>query len=99
MEEKNINDLTCPHCLGSVPRGASVCRGCQAEIEYGTSFFEIVALIFISIFVGVLTDSMLPNTLSFVGWIVVFGSLYAGGKHLREKNKDRAEFKRIYRMK
>jgi len=29
-------NLTCPHCHARVPRGATVCRGCKAELEYGT---------------------------------------------------------------
>ena len=99
MEEKNMNDLTCPHCLGSVPRGATVCRGCQAEIEYGASMFVLVMLLVFAIFMGVLTASMLPEALSFVGWIVGIGSLYVGGKRIGEEYKDRVEFKRVYRTK
>jgi hypothetical protein len=42
--------VTCPHCMNQVPWGAHVCRGCQAEIQYGTpravtAFFGILCLI------------------------------------------------------
>lgn len=33
MNEEFI--IVCPHCHSEIPRGASVCRGCQAEIKYG----------------------------------------------------------------
>ena len=35
MSQTNYKIITCPHCFGEVPYGAKVCRGCQAEIEYG----------------------------------------------------------------
>jgi hypothetical protein len=31
-----MKKLICPHCHARVPNGATVCRGCKAEIEYGT---------------------------------------------------------------
>lgn len=44
------NTVTCPHCMNTVPRGAQVCRGCQAEIRYGTPqgvaiFFLILCVV------------------------------------------------------
>ncbi|WP_232443575.1 hypothetical protein, partial [Burkholderia ubonensis] len=30
-----MSELICPHCHNRVPRGARVCRGCQAELHYG----------------------------------------------------------------
>ena len=44
--------LTCPHCHNDeVPIGASVCRGCHAEVHYG---YSIKAYCFLFIGAGVL---------------------------------------------
>lgn len=42
--------VTCPHCMNEVPWGARVCRGCHAEISYGTPraiaiFFTVLCVI------------------------------------------------------
>ena len=34
--------ITCAHCRSDVPRGASVCRGCHAEIKYGPPPFYLL---------------------------------------------------------
>ncbi|MEI2606948.1 hypothetical protein V8O11_24710 [Erwinia aphidicola] len=34
MSEQNL--ITCSHCRSDIPRGANVCKGCRAEIKYGT---------------------------------------------------------------
>ena len=32
-----MSHIICTHCMTAVPHGATVCRGCKAEIEYGVS--------------------------------------------------------------
>ena len=42
MTDKN-QMLKCPHCGTLVEHGLTVCRGCKAEIEYGTTFQESIS--------------------------------------------------------
>ncbi len=44
--------ITCPHCMNNVPWGARVCRGCQAEISYGTPLASIIFFIVLSVGAG-----------------------------------------------
>ena len=39
---ENKKMMDCPHCLSEIPHGAHVCRGCQAEVKYGTPGFYIL---------------------------------------------------------
>jgi len=32
----SVDLITCPHCRSEIPHGANVCKGCRAEIAYGT---------------------------------------------------------------
>ena len=32
-----MSHIICTHCMTTVPHGATLCRGCKAEIEYGVS--------------------------------------------------------------
>jgi hypothetical protein len=92
-----MNDLTCPHCHTTVPRGARVCTGCQAEATYGPEPVWIGACIFPAIFLGVLTGKIAPDDWGGLGWIVglvVFGGLAALIAHFC---RNRVSFKRIYR--
>lgn len=54
LKSENIeNMMTCPHCHTQVSHGAKVCRGCQAEIEYGTPNFIASIFFILSIIIGV----------------------------------------------
>lgn len=92
-----MSDLVCPHCHGDVPRGARVCRGCQAEIEYGAPPFLFLIVLIVSIILGVKTSGSVPESLSFFGWIVGVGAFIAGSIALTKLFEDRVSFKRIYR--
>ncbi|MDP1970592.1 MAG: hypothetical protein Q8K42_06610, partial [Methylobacter sp.] len=92
-----MSDLACPHCRGTVPRGASVCRGCQAEVEYGAPTFAILFVAIVSAVLGVKTSGAVPESLSFLSWVVGVGCFVAGSLLLRKIFKDRVNFKRIYR--
>jgi hypothetical protein len=94
-----MSENTCPHCHGSVPYGAKVCRGCQAEVEYGTPPAAIIALAILLAFIGYKISAILPNALSFMGWIVGIGGFVAGCLLLAKTFEKRVIFKRIYRTK
>lgn len=94
-----MSDLICPHCHGSVPRGAKVCRGCQAEIEYGAPPFAFLVVAIVSVVLGIKTSGVLPEGLSFLAWIVGIGGFIAGSVILGRLFGSRVNFKRIYRTK
>lgn len=94
-----MSEITCPHCRGSVPWGATVCRGCQAEIEYGTPTVATVILVGFIVFIGYQTSAVLPETMSYIGWIVGIGGFIAGRLLLSKKFINRVYFKRIYNTK
>lgn len=45
MSEKLI---TCSHCRSQIPFGANVCKGCRAEIQYGTPPIVFLVLLVLS---------------------------------------------------
>lgn len=90
-----MSDLTCPHCLGGVPHGAQVCRGCQAEVYYGLPK-KIGTVILLAAGLSVLlgwkfSDSVavavILGKIALVGLTVAGMRIYAG----------HVEFKRPYR--
>jgi hypothetical protein len=89
-----MSDLVCPHCYTEVPRGASVCRGCQAEIEYGTPAAAIVAVAIASLFLAIKTVAFIPDSLSFLPWVVGIGSFIAGSIFCFRFYEDRVVFRR-----
>ncbi len=94
-----MNNLICPHCHGSVPHGANVCRGCQAELEYGIPDFAHIVPFTAGIFLGMSTAVLMPDSLSFIGWITGIGGVIGGYVLLNRIFSDRVNFKRIYRTK
>ncbi len=42
IENNKKKMMDCPHCLSEIPYEANVCRGCQAEIKYGTLWVYIL---------------------------------------------------------
>lgn len=97
--EMYMNELICPHCHGSVPRGAKVCRGCQAEVEYGAPPAAFLLLLIVTGFIGSQVSGLVPNAMSFLGWIVGGGLFIAGAVFLVKRFKERVNFKRVYKTK
>ena len=78
--------MTCPHCLSQVPRGATVCTGCQAEVEYGPARMWYLGLLALAVAGG--------SEMSFlVGAVVAIGGFIT----LNWVFSERVAFKRIYR--
>lgn len=94
-----MSNLSCPHCRGNVPRGATVCRGCQAEIEYGVPPPAYLVVAIVSGIVGFKTSSIVPESLSFLGWVVGIGAFIGGSLLMSKFFGDRVNFKRIYKTK
>jgi len=92
-----MSNLTCPHCHNSVPMGASVCRGCHAELKYGPSRAIVFGSVILAVVAGSIVGSILPHSMSIVGWIVGIGTLGFLHTRVRSIYKDRVVFKRIYR--
>jgi len=92
-----MSNLTCPHCHNSVPMGASVCRGCHAELKYGPSRTIVSGLIVLAIVVGTIVSSILPHSMSIAGWIVGIGTLGFLYTRVNRIYRDRVVFKRVYR--
>lgn len=56
--------LVCPFCgQDDIKYGASVCRGCQAEIHYGRKWFSIFLAGILFIYLGYLLDSWIEKLL------------------------------------
>lgn len=66
-----MKNVTCPFCKTLVPRGATVCKGCNAVVEYRTPPLMYIVLIVVSIFAGL----KIPNI---VGLNVPFASVIVG---------------------
>ncbi|MFN4056401.1 MAG: hypothetical protein ACK4GU_16195 [Alishewanella aestuarii] len=94
-----MSEIVCPHCHGSVPHGAKVCRGCQAEIQYGCPPTLFLVLIVITAFLGFKISAVLPDFLSFMGWVVGIGGFVLGSILLNRVFEKRVNFKRIYKTK
>jgi uncharacterized membrane protein HdeD (DUF308 family) len=92
-----MNEIVCPHCRGSVQHGATVCRGCQAEIEYGVPPVAYLVLAVACAFIGYKLSTILPNALSFLSWVVGVSAFAGGSFFFVKKFGDRVNFKRIYR--
>lgn len=94
-----MNELTCPHCRSNIPYGAKVCKGCQAEIDYGTPPFAYLVLIAASIYAGMKTSSILSGNLSFISWGVGMAVFVGGIILLTKIFKNRVNFSREYKTK
>ncbi|EEP7800063.1 hypothetical protein HCK70_002164 [Salmonella enterica] len=95
--------ITCPHCRSEIPHGANVCRGCQAEISYGTSGFMMLVLLIcplvIAAFLSSLLDavgfSKLPNIKLAIEICACIAMWIYGIKWSQRKYKDRIRFERV----
>ena len=80
----------CPHCHTDVPRGARVCTGCQAEVEYGPPSAAFGLLVLASAFFSYQVGQP-------VGWWLFLGMLVIGSVSLTKLYAKRVVFKRGYR--
>ncbi|ELW2866014.1 hypothetical protein ABVL22_004300 [Salmonella enterica] len=95
--------ITCPHCRSEIPHGANVCRGCQAEISYGTSGFMMLVLLigplviagFLSSLLNAVGFSRLPNIKLIIEVCACIVLWIYGIKWSRRKYKDRIRFERV----
>ena len=94
-----MSDLVCPPCRGTIPRSASVCSGCQAEIEYGAPSFAFLVAAVVSAVLGFKISGVVPHSLSFLSWVVGIGCFVSGSVLLGKMFRNRVNFKRIYRTK
>lgn len=92
-----MSDLICPHCRNKVPRGATVCRGCHAELKYGPSNGPFAFAAIASLVVGAEIDKFLPSSLSVVGWFVGAACFIGIAGFIKNHYKDRVVFRRVYR--
>lgn len=88
-----MSDLSCPHCMTSVPMGARVCTGCQAEIEYGPPTGAHLFVLLAAAGAGAkLVDAVHP-LVGIVGFAVV---LLLGARASSWLFRGRVVFKRHY---
>jgi len=92
-------ELSCPHCLGRVPNGARVCRGCHAEVEYGPRASFFLWPIGVAIFLGTIARLKLrsfsyADEVAFAIGLLVF---VMGSFLIVKSCENRIVFKRFYR--
>jgi len=87
--------MTCPHCHGAVPIGATVCRGCKEEISYGAPFWTIVVTFLLAVFLAIQVGVRTNSTLGWISGLVTF----FGGHYLLESKLfvNRVAFNRHYK--
>jgi hypothetical protein len=86
--------IVCPHCLDNIPYGASVCRGCQAEVKYGQIPGFLIFLVFLaSLFVG---GKVTEIASGIVGLIFGLSILCGGLGLLMKKYAGQVTIKRYY---
>ena len=87
--------MTCPHCHASVPLGATVCRGCKAEVSYGAPFWTVVVVFFLAVVLAVKIGNA---TIGPMGWGAFFATFFGGHYFLERKLfVKRVQFARHYR--
>lgn len=92
-----MNNLTCTHCRTGVPRGATVCTGCQAEVEYGPEKGFFGAALLVAGIAGYQAHQHLPESLSVGGWIVGAVVFVALSVLIQKVFGERVVFKRVYK--
>lgn len=87
--------MQCPHCHTHVPRGARVCTGCQAEVEYGASPALCYLILAASIGIGYGFSQAINNIV--LGAAVGVTVLVIGCVFIYRRYSERVSFKRVYR--
>ena len=85
--------LGCPHCHAEIPHGARVCRGCQAEVEYGPPRWAKIGA-FIAGAVAAINLLERSPTLAAVAGIAVALGLYVASRKIFAA---RISVRRLYR--
>ena len=101
MADKKL--ITCPHCLSEIPHGANVCRGCRAEISYGTPGIMMLLLFIVPIIISVFISSALnsvgfsslPKIKMIIEICACIAMWFYAIKWSRKKYKERISFERI----
>jgi len=101
-----MKTINCPHCHARVPHGATVCRGCKAEFEYGAPGFPTFLLWVIALAVSIAIPGWLSKFSFFsTGFLwgtgfVIFSCLIGWGSGWIDKlYRDRVVSHRFYRYK
>lgn len=83
----NQNLITCSHCRSDIPRGANVCKGCRAEIKYGTPGLFMLLGLLLPVGAGLYTAKFLVTSLGFNETIayVVWGAIALAGWYVAYK--------------
>jgi hypothetical protein len=85
--------LTCPHCHGEIPHGARVCRGCQAEVEYGAPWWANIGALILGAFAWAEGVAYSPKAAIGAGIVVAIFLLFFASWAFR----NRIVVKRVYR--
>src|SRR5690606_9304522 len=91
MASPMIDSMTCPFCHNDVPRGAVVCRGCQAEIEYGTPRWALPLTFIVSVIMSIAAGNLVG---SWFAWLSFVAIAAAGLVFFRKVFADRVNFAR-----
>ena len=82
-----------------IVRGATVCRGCNAEVEYGLPLIIYVVVAISSAALEYKISRIASGELAFVAWCVGIGAFVTGAIILRKIFRHRVFFKRFPRHK
>jgi uncharacterized protein YdhG (YjbR/CyaY superfamily) len=85
--------LKCPHCHGDIPKGARVCRGCQAEVQYGAPWWANIGALLVGAVTWANMMSWSPTMALVSGIAVAVVLLFAAAKLF----SNRINVKRLYR--
>lgn len=85
--------MMCPHCHGSIPSGATVCRGCQAEVEYGAPWWANIGAVVLGVLAWAAVFDFSSKLGAALGVVVAIALLFFMNWAFRK----RVVFKRIYR--
>lgn len=92
-----MEEIKCPHCYEIVPRGARVCKGCQAEIDYGTPSFIAMLSLIVSVVLGFIASGMIDGGNGYLGFGVGIVSMIAMFLCTEKIFSKRVKFKRVYK--
>ncbi|KVP98691.1 hypothetical protein WJ95_30630 [Burkholderia ubonensis] len=86
--------LLCAFCHARVPRGATRCHGCGAQVEYGVPDALYVLVLIVALFAGSTAIGALPAALVWMGVPVALFVLVGLSLLLRKRYRRRVSFRR-----
>jgi len=92
-----MNNLVCPHCRSDVPRGARVCTGCKAEVEYGASPRATIQAALAAAVLAGLLFTQIPHVPWWVAVLAAVGAFFGATYLYATYFADRIVFYRHYR--